>query len=241
MGEAVARYDGHAGWYDETFTGYGHSGKWATVIAETLGTPDNAGDWCLEVGCGTGLHATSVRAAGYTPIGVDISFDQLRLARPRLAATFLADGARLPVADDSVNRVLGCFTHSDMDNFQGATAEAARVLQVGGRLAYIGLHPCFVGTFADRRDEVEEQQLRFVHGYGDDQVRVDDTGGFSLRSRVGGSNLALAGFLNAFLSQSALRIRSVAEIDTHAQPWGSHDDRRVVPWNIAIRAEKVVA
>ena len=241
MGEAVARYDGHAGWYDETFTGYGHSEKWATVIAETLGPPDKAGDWCLEVGCGTGLHAASVRAAGYAPVGVDISFDQLRIARPRLSAALLADGARLPVGNDTVARVLLCFTHTDMDDFAGAVAETARVLRVGGRLAYIGLHPCFVGTFADRRDEVEEQQLRLVRGYGDSQVRVDDTARFSLRSRVGGSNLPLAGFLNAFLMQPDLRIRSVAEIDTDARAWGSRDDRRIVPWNIAIRADKVAA
>ena len=239
MGGAVARYDGHAGWYDKTFASYGHSKKWGAVLADTLGVPDRPGDFCVEVGCGTGLHAESVRAAGYTPIGVDISFDQLRLARPRLAATVLADGARLPIASGSVTRVLGCFTHTDMDDFAGAVAEAARVLALGGCLAYVGLHPCFVGSFADRYQELEEQELRLVHGYGDDQVRVDQTGRLSLRSRVGGSNLALADLLNAFLAQPALRIRSVVEIDTNARPWRTQTDGRVVPWNIAIRAEKV--
>ncbi len=237
----MARYDGHASWYDKTLASYGHADRWRTVIAETLGMPDKRGDWCLEVGCGTGLHAGSVRAAGYTPLGVDVSFDQLRLARPRLAASLLGDGSRLPIASGSVTRVLGCFTHTDMDDFPGAVAEAARVLTVGGLLAYVGLHPCFVGTFADRREEQEEQELRLGHGYGDDQVRVDQTGRFSLRSRVGGSNLALTDFLNAFLAQPALRIRSVEEMDTDAQPWRNHSDGRVVPWNIAMRAEKVVA
>jgi predicted TPR repeat methyltransferase len=36
---------------------------------------------CLEIGCGTGVHAASVRALGWTPIGVDVSAGMLRHAR----------------------------------------------------------------------------------------------------------------------------------------------------------------
>ncbi|GAB3079784.1 hypothetical protein GCM10027186_42530 [Micromonospora schwarzwaldensis] len=33
-----------------------------------------------------------------------------------------------------------------------ALTEAARVLPPGGRLVHVGVHPCFVGAFADRSE-----------------------------------------------------------------------------------------
>ncbi len=112
------------------------------------------------------------------------------------------------------------------------------MLSDAGRFIYIGLHPCFVGTFLDRTAEVESRTLCLQAGYGEPEVRIDTTGRFSLRSRVGGNNLALGDFLQAFLDAPGLSIRSFRELDTTSTRWGRHADGRIVPWNLAIVAEK---
>jgi SAM-dependent methyltransferase len=236
--ENSARYDGNAEWYDETMRAYGHGHYPASLMAELLGHPPSPAAVCLDVGCGTGLHAASIASAGYTPIGLDLSGDQLAIARTRTPALLRGDAARLPFASGCIPRVVSAFTHTDMDDFASVVAEVARVLCDGGRFVYVGLHPCFVGSFLDRSEEVELRILRLFPGYGEREVRLDATGRFSLRSRVGGSNLALADFLRAFLDAPGLSLRSFRELDTRSNRWDGHSDGRMVPWNIAVVADK---
>jgi SAM-dependent methyltransferase len=49
--------------------------------------------------------------------------------------------------------VVSLLTHTDLDHPEAAFAEAARVLRQGGRLSYVGTHPCFVTPFVERRPQ----------------------------------------------------------------------------------------
>ena len=53
----------------------------------------------LDVGVGTGLAAERVRRLGYEPFGVDLSFDQLRVAAAATATSSQGDAAQLPIKD----------------------------------------------------------------------------------------------------------------------------------------------
>ena len=64
----IARYDGHAEWYDETFSGVGHPEEEA-FLRECLG--DGGGEVCLDVACGTGR---------FGPILADLPYREGRLA-----------------------------------------------------------------------------------------------------------------------------------------------------------------
>ncbi|HKN97635.1 MAG TPA: class I SAM-dependent methyltransferase [Pseudonocardiaceae bacterium] len=231
----TAWYDGHADWYDTTFRHFADDS--ATLLAELLGPPDPADPLCVDVGCGTGLHTAAVLARGHTVLGVDLSADQLRVASARNPRVVLADAARLPLPNRSVGAVTMTFTHTDVDDFPAVVGEAARVLRPGGRLVYIGLHPAYVGAFVDRHDETADGTLTLIPGYGDEHLRVDPTGRFPVRSRVGARNLTLTTFLGAFLAQHTLRLTSVTELDTAMRPWRPDaTDGRVVPSNIAVTA-----
>jgi predicted TPR repeat methyltransferase len=89
-----ARYDGHADWYDA----WAHSDG-ATAMAAARATLDelvpSGSGLAHDLGCDTGLHADVVRRRGYTVVGVDVSADQLRLARSRLRV-IRAEGGALP-------------------------------------------------------------------------------------------------------------------------------------------------
>lgn len=182
----------------------------------------------------------TVEGCGYTVIGVDLSSDRLRVAASRNSRVVRADAGRLPLPDASVSAVAMTFIHTDVDDFAAVVGEAARVLRPGGRLVYLGLHPAYVGAFLVREGEVDSRELRITAGYGDERLRHDASGRFPVRSRVGARNLTLGTFLGAFLAQHALRLSSIAELDTNMRPWRCDpSDARVVPWNIAVTARAV--
>jgi ubiquinone/menaquinone biosynthesis C-methylase UbiE len=228
----IARYDGNADWYDETFSAFRHQDEEAW-LRECLGP--GGGAVCLDVACGTGRSGRLLRDAGYRAVGFDISADQLRFARPRLAAAVRADARRLPVPDASADVATGMYFHTDTEDFAAVVREVARCLRPGGRFAYLGVHPCYVGPFVYRLDERQDQSLTFTPGYG---TAGSGTGGWATRasgdgSRIGGRvgfhHKTLAGFLQAFMD-AGLVLRSVREF---VAPAGG-----ILPWDLALLAEK---
>jgi ubiquinone/menaquinone biosynthesis C-methylase UbiE len=148
-----AAYDAIADWYEREFLA-----TQDTRAADPLGIGRCLRDLlgrgsgtCLEIGCGTGSHAASVRELGWTPAGIDVSAAMLRFARGRLAVA-QANARELPFRDGSLPAVISVMTHTDMPGYPAALQEAARVLRPGGTLVHVGVHPCFCGGFADRGD-----------------------------------------------------------------------------------------
>jgi predicted TPR repeat methyltransferase len=79
-GVNTAPYDEIADWYEHKFRGT-RDARASDPLGIThclralLGTGGGA---CLEIGCGTGVHAATVRDLGWTLAGVDISAGMLR-------------------------------------------------------------------------------------------------------------------------------------------------------------------
>ena len=190
-----AAYDEIADWYEGEFLprttpddpiGIDRS------LRELLGRGDGA---CLEIGCGTGVHAASVRALGWTPLGVDVSAGMLRHARGRLACA-RADAERLPVKDGSVDAVVAVMVHTDMPGYPAVLREVARVLRPGGVLVHVGVHPCFCGGFADRTDP---DAVVVRPGYVDGHWTKESWTDRGIRDKVGASHFPLAELLNAVM------------------------------------------
>ena len=104
MTPQIARYDGHAEWYDKTFPAFLNEEE-ESFLRECLG--DGGGQVCLDVACGTGRFGRVLADAGYRAVGLDLSADQLRFARWRLGACVQADARHLPVRDGSVAAAAG--------------------------------------------------------------------------------------------------------------------------------------
>ena len=179
---------------------------------------------CLEVGCGTGVHAATVRELGWTPIGVDISTGMLRHARGRLAVA-MADAQRLPFRDESLPVVISVMVHTDMPGYLAVVSEAARVLRPGGALVHVGVHPCFCGGFADRS---EPQAVVIRPGYRDGHWTKASWTDKGVRDKVGATHFPLPGLLHAF-TDAGLALDRFAEGGTPT------------PQVLAIRARKPVA
>ncbi len=227
MRPAIAFYDGHSEWYDKYFSPFHHEEEefW---LRECLGP--GRGAVCLDVACGTGRSGRLLREAGYRAVGFDISAGQLRFARPRLAAAVRADARRLPVPDASADAATGMYFHTDTDDFAAVVREVARCLRPGGRFAYLGVHPCYVGPFVYRLDEQRDQALTFTSGYGTAGWASRGSGdGSKIGGRVGFHHKTLASFLQAFMD-AGLTLRAIREFTTSGGV--------ILPWDLALLAEK---
>jgi SAM-dependent methyltransferase len=198
-----AAYDAHADWYEEFVQDqWPYMDRVRDLLAGLLGPGEGR---CLDLCCGGGAHASTIAGLGWTPIGVDLSLGQLRHARDRLSAA-AGDATRLPVRSTSVPVVTCVLAHTDLPDYAAVVAEAVRVLRPGGRFIHVGLHPCFVGAFADWS---EPERLIIDTRYAERNLTYDGPA-LGVRVRVGAWHVPLAELLNTFL-EADLRIDRVAE------------------------------
>jgi SAM-dependent methyltransferase len=221
---AIARYDAVAEWYDQLMAGgttpagppgpAGGGTPGMVMVRDLLGGGPGR---CLDLGCGTGVRAPDVRDLGWSVVGIDISREQLRIARRshRLPAVACADAARLPVGSSTFDALVSFATHTDMDDWAAVVREVGRVLRPGGRFVYAGMHPCFIGPFSELRDD----GTRVLHeGYRDTRRRFDGPGiGDGIRSRVGVKHLPLPDLLNPVLA-AGMHIETFAESTDRTTP-----------------------
>ncbi|MFD9500794.1 class I SAM-dependent methyltransferase [Streptomyces sp. NPDC060035] len=207
----TAAYDRIADWYEREFLGGPEAGaadgnprSLGRLLGELIGP--GAGAACLEIGCGTGVHAARLRELGWAPLGIDLSAGMLRHARDRLPVA-QADAARLPVRDGSVGAVIAVMVHTDMPDYPAVLHEAARVLRPGGVFVHIGVHPCFRGGFADRTDA---DAVVIRPGCLDDGWTTASWTDQGLRDKVGAGHLPLPGLLHGFLD-AGLALERFAE------------------------------
>ena len=106
----VAAYDEIADWYEHSFLSDGDPIGVKAALDRLLG---NGNGVCLEVGCGTGVHAAQVRGLGWTPVGVDLSAGMLRHATARLPVA-RGDAHRMPVHDGSIDAAIAVMVHTDL-------------------------------------------------------------------------------------------------------------------------------
>jgi SAM-dependent methyltransferase len=221
----IAHYDGIAEWYDEHLA---PGPEMAEVVRRLVGPGPGP---CLDLGCGTGFHLATLLELGWTVTGVDLSGDQLSIARERngeQVELLQADAAELPFDDASFDLVLSAFTHTDVDDFAGVVVEAVRVLRPDGGFVYLGPHPCFVGPHSEF---AEARGLPTLHpGYGA-HGRYTDGPGISpdgLRAKVGAVHLPLGELVQTFL-------RAGLRVDAFEEPVCAE---REYPYWLALRASR---
>ena len=218
-----ARYDGLSEWYDRTFATNELARAPRDAALRLLGEGSGR---LLDVGCGTGAHTAAFAERGWKVVGIDISADQLRMARERGVEVLQADAAALPFEDASFDAAISMWTHTDVDDFSPLLDEVVRVLRPDGPFVYVGAHPCFVGPHSRF---VEAEGIPDLHpGYWD-EGRYTEAPGISptgLRAKVGGVHIPLGRFVQSFLD-AGLALERFEELE-----------RREYPYTIALRCRR---
>jgi SAM-dependent methyltransferase len=131
----------------------GHDAYWhesGPALFELLPPPGRA---TLDLGCGEGRVARDLKTHGYDVVGIDAAPTLVRLAREADPGGEyrVADAAALPFEDGSFDLVVAFNSLMDIDDMPGAVREAARVLEVGGRMCACITHPMRdAGTYESR-------------------------------------------------------------------------------------------
>ncbi|MFC7261164.1 class I SAM-dependent methyltransferase [Streptomyces lutosisoli] len=199
-------YDEHADWYND-FMSAGTAGAYIERVHATIVELLGAGEgMCLDVCCGTGAHAPALGGLGWTPVGVDLSGGQLRHAVRKLPVA-QADATALPFGDGSVPAAACVLAHTDVPGYAAVLREVARVLRPGGRFVHLGVHPCFIGAFADWSDR---PRVLLDERYADRSRSFEAWNPAGVRARVGAWHLPLAELLNA-TTAAGLRLVRTAE------------------------------
>ena len=208
----AARYDGLADWYDAQLASAPHRHQ---VLRTHLGKGQGP---CVDIGCGTGRDLSVIAEHGWTPIGVELSADQLRLAAGRGSCLVQGDAEHLPFQNSAFPMAISSWTSTDVDHFDRMLAETARVLQPNGRFLFYGVHPCFNGPHVENRPD----QSRIVHTTYRATGRHRSSpwwGDDGIRAKAGGMrHLPLAHFINAFID-AGLQIERLHEPDEEPVPY----------------------
>lgn len=101
----------------------------------------------LDLGCGVGHDLVRLRAAGFTPVGIDTSHRALARARVAGVPLIQGDGAQLPFGDDSFDgcRIERVLQHVDDPGV--VLDEVVRVVRPGGVIAV--LEPDWTAMWVD--------------------------------------------------------------------------------------------
>ncbi len=208
--QPAARYDEWADWYEGYLTRDARSftDSAAEALMRVLGP--GAGP-ALDLACGTGIFAQVLRELGWTPVGLDMSTAQLRYACSRLPV-IAADATAPPVRPGVLAAVAAVMCHTDIDDYGAACRAASRAMRPGGVFAHVGVHPCYVGAFADRSDP---DRIQITPGYWRTERRFDAWSSSGVRAKVGATHLPLSNLLNIFIG-AGLAIEQVIELGSPA-------------------------
>ena len=113
---------------------FGMDVGWRRTTVRSLAL--SPGDRVLDVAAGTGDLCRELAAAGYAPVGVDLSAGML--AHARTAAPLVqGDALCLPVPERSVDGAVCGFALRNLVDLPAFFAELARVVRPGGRIGLL--------------------------------------------------------------------------------------------------------
>jgi demethylmenaquinone methyltransferase/2-methoxy-6-polyprenyl-1,4-benzoquinol methylase len=90
----------------------------------------------LDVACGTGDLCRDLTAAGYRPIGIDLSYGMLHHAATA-APLVHGDALSMPLASGSIDGAISGFALRNFVELPALFAELARVVRPGGRVTLL--------------------------------------------------------------------------------------------------------
>jgi SAM-dependent methyltransferase len=233
----AALWERHAHWWQREFAD-GADPEYTEQILPLVARHLRGARRVLDVGCGEGQVARSLAAMGIEVVGLDPTWAQVTVARGRGAGPrYLRAGAEaLPCRGAAFDSVLLCLALEHVDAFETAIAEAARVLEPGGRFVLLLCHPLLQAPGSGWIDDrVGGERYWRLSSYLRDDTVVDEVApGVSLQF----SHRALSRYVRA-LGAAGLLIDDMEEPSPPArmlaETWG-FPEAATIPRVLLVRA-----
>ncbi len=182
-------WEAHADWWIDGFTD-GADSEYTDQILPLADAELVGAERILDIGCGEGQISRLAAARGAQVVGVDPTWNCVRVANergggPRFAR---AGAAALPFVDGSFDVAVACLVFEHIAELDSAIAEVGRVLTPGGTFCFFLNHPILqapgsawiddhtvdppeqyfrIGPYLPASETIEEVQLgvriRFFH------------------------------------------------------------------------------
>jgi 2-polyprenyl-3-methyl-5-hydroxy-6-metoxy-1,4-benzoquinol methylase len=168
----------------------------ARQIQKTLDSV--AGLTVCDLCCGEGFLSRWLADQGASVVGVDLSFQLLKLARQRSPTISLVrdDAQRLSsIIGNSFDLVVCHLALMDIPDLDAIYAAVYRVLRPNGRFVFMITHPCFLSPHSTI-DEATQSRI-ITHYTHEGFWRSSNSTG--LRGRVGAYHRTLATYLNGII------------------------------------------
>ena len=133
-------WETHAEWWIDGFTA-GADPEYEEQILPLAARELQGAQRVLDVGCGDGQVSRLAARLGAEVLGIDPTWNCVRVASERGTNVARAGAAALPFADASFDAVVACLVFEHIRDVDQAIAEVARVLQPGGRFCFFLNHP----------------------------------------------------------------------------------------------------
>jgi SAM-dependent methyltransferase len=213
---AWARTQDHDGFWD---------GTWPE-LRSVLPSPDEG--LVVEIGCGEGRAGRQMIALGYEVVGIERSptlAGAARRADPPLMV-IRSDAARLPLPDGIATTVVACMCLQDVDDLDGTSSEASRVLIPRGHLCVAIVHP-----FASAQDPstMHSESPNVSEPYLTERRYEDHLEREGLEMTFVSMHRPLSTYISA-MSRSGFQLSVLREFG-----------RKPIPWLLVARLEKVGA
>jgi SAM-dependent methyltransferase len=133
-------WETHAEWWIDGFTD-GADPEYEEQILPLAARELAGAATVLDVGCGDGQVSRLAAKLGAAVIGIDPTWNCVRVADERGTTVARAGAAALPFAEGSFDAVVACLVFEHIRDVDDAIAEVSRVLRPGGRFCFFLNHP----------------------------------------------------------------------------------------------------
>jgi SAM-dependent methyltransferase len=135
-------WETHARWWIDGFTD-GADPEYEEQILPLAAYELQGYPRVLDIGCGDGQISRMLAATGSEVVGVDPTWNQIRVAAERGGGAdyVRASADELPFPGGSFDAAVACLVFEHIDAIDAAIAEVARVVRPGGRFGFFLNHP----------------------------------------------------------------------------------------------------
>lgn len=206
----MPQYDGFAEQYQEMVKKGSAEASYRYIETGVARLGDIRGKTVCDIGCGQGELCRRLAISGARVTGVELSADQLALARLQAppGIHWVRDDAmsldRLP--DESFDCAVSSVMLMDVPDHRSVFRAALRILKPGGIMIWVVMHPCFQSPFSHPLGDGSRKVLEYREQFWKSQ------GSGTIRSTLGAYHRPLSVYINDFMNAGFLLLR-VDELD----------------------------